>query len=208
MNGKHASQCNCLDCNGYREREAQREIVERMPNDESMPAIIWSSPSIEAVPRPGNASMTGRHPIECTCLDCIAFLEQELQCDIDEWMPDHDDIPQILCPSNTKELQCDVDELIQDHDGTPRIILSSPYIGRRIRKMFCGKWSTGIITAWDPDDRLYRAKYDDNDSEDLDHNKMHECLMCFEKHWSQKQRRTEMQRQRRHKHAEVPLPFM
>jgi hypothetical protein len=88
-----------------------------------------------------------------------------------------------------------------DHDNMPRITLSSPYIGRRIRKKFSRKWYTGIITAWDPDDKLYHAKYDDDDSEDLDHNEMHECLMSFEEHWSQqqlaKQRRHELQRIRR-----------
>ena len=47
--------------------------------------------------------MNGKHPCTCTCLDCIAYLEQEVQCDIDEWMPDHEHIPQILCPSNSKE---------------------------------------------------------------------------------------------------------
>jgi hypothetical protein len=178
--------------------------------------------------------MNGKHPCTCTCLDCIAYLEQELQCDIDEWMPDHDDIPQILCPSNSKEghrtarytnvkhasectcldciayqeqdLQCDVDERMPDHDDMPRITLSSVFIGRRIRKEFSRKWYTGRITAYDPDDKSYHAKYDDNDSEDLDHNEMHECMMSFEKHWSQqrKQRRNEMQRERRRKNAEVP----
>jgi hypothetical protein len=138
-----------------------------------------------------------------TCLACIAYLEKELQCDIDEWMPDDDDIPQILCPSNLKEAvpHADVDERMLDHDDMPRITLSSSYIGRRIRKRFCRKWYTGIITAFDPDDKLYHAKYDDDDSEDLDHNEMHKCLISFEKHWSQqqlaKQRKHELQRRRR-----------
>ena len=137
--------------------------------------------------------MNGKHPCTCNCLDCIAYLEQELQCDIDEWMPDHVDIPQILCPSNSKE-------------AVPHI--SSFFIGRRIRKLriqndFSRKWYTGIITAWDPDDKMYHAKYDDNDSEDLDHNEMFECINTFEKYW-QEQKRNDKARERHRKNAEVP----
>jgi hypothetical protein len=179
--------------------------------------------------------MNGKHDSECTCHDCIAYQEQELQCDIDKWMPPNDDLPQNLCPSYLNEvvsqartehttlypnekhasectcldciayqeqqLQGNVDERMPHHDDMPRITLSSPYIGRRIRKRFCRKWYTGVVTAWDPDEKLYHAKYEDDDSEDLDHNEMHGCLMCFEKHWSQQQltkkRRCELQRTRR-----------
>ena len=45
-----------------------------------------------------------------------------------------------------------------------------------IRKQFFGKWYSGIITSWDEEDKLYHVKYDDGDSEDLDHDEMHECL--------------------------------
>ena len=127
--------------------------------------------------------MNGKHPCTCNCLECIAYREQELQCDI----------PQILCPSNSKE-------------AVPHI--SSFFIGRRIRKLrilndFRRKWYTGIITAWDPDDKMYHAKYDDNDSEDLDHNEMFECINTFEKYWQQQKEHVQ-QRERRRKNAEVP----
>ena len=126
--------------------------------------------------------MNGKHVSECTSLDCIAYLEQEIQCDIDEWMPDHVDIPAV-----------------------PHI--SSFFIGRRIRKLrigndFSRKWYTGIITAWDPDDKMYHAKYDDNDSEDLDHKEMFECINTFEKYWQQK--RNDKERESHRKNAEVP----
>ena len=127
--------------------------------------------------------MNGKHPCTCNCLECIAYREQELQCDI----------PQILCPSNSKE-------------AVPHI--SSFFIGRRIRKLrilndFRRKWYTGIITAWDPDDKMYHAKYDDNDSEDLDHKEMFECINTFEKYW-QEQKRNDKARERHRKNAEVP----
>ena len=53
---------------------------------------------------------------------------------------------------------------------------------------------------------MYHAKYDDNDSEDLDHNEMFECLNTFEKYWKQQQqqKRNVQQRERRRKNAEVP----
>jgi hypothetical protein len=51
------------------------------------------------------------------------------------------------------------------------------YVGRRINKRFDRKWYTGTITAWDVDDKLYHVKYDDSDSEDLDHGQLHGCLI-------------------------------
>ena len=86
--------------------------------------------------------------------------------------------------------------------------ISSFFIGRRIRKLrirndFRRKWYTGIITAWDPDDKMYHVKYDDNDSEDLDHNEMFECINTFEKYW-QEQKRNDKARERHRKNAEVP----
>ena len=128
--------------------------------------------------------MNGKHPCTCNCLECIAYREQELQCDI----------PQILCPSNSKE-------------AVPPI--SSFFIGRRIRKLrilndFRRKWYTGIITAWDPDDKMYHAKYDDNDSEDLNHHEMFECINTFEKYWAQEQKINDKARERHRKNAEVP----
>ena len=51
---------------------------------------------------------------------------------------------------------------------------------------------------------MYHAKYDDNDSEDLDHNEMFECINTFEKYWPQEQKRNDKQRERHRKNAEVP----
>jgi hypothetical protein len=62
-------------------------------------------------------------------------------------------------------------------------ILTTPHIGRRIRKKFFGKWHSGIITSSDEDD-LYHVKYDDGDSEDLDHDEMHKCLLYHEENES------------------------
>ena len=45
-----------------------------------------------------------------------------------------------------------------------------------IRKQFFGKWYSGIITSWDEEDKLYHVKYDDGDSEDLDHDELHKYL--------------------------------
>ncbi len=59
----------------------------------------------------------------------------------------------------------------------------SSYIGRRIRKKFLGKWYSGIITSSGEED-LYHVKYDDGDSEDLDHDEMHECLLSHEENES------------------------
>jgi hypothetical protein len=60
----------------------------------------------------------------------------------------------------------------------------SSYIGRHIRKKFAdGKWYSGIITSSDEED-LYHVKYDDGDSEDLDHDEMHECLLSHEENES------------------------
>ena len=53
-----------------------------------------------------------------------------------------------------------------------------------IRKQFLGKWYSGIITSWDEEDQLYHVKYDDGDSEDLDHDEMHECLLSHEENES------------------------
>ena len=50
---------------------------------------------------------------------------------------------------------------------------------------------------------MYHAKYDDNDSEDLDHNEMFECINTFEKYW-QEQKRNDKARERHRKNAEVP----
>ena len=62
-------------------------------------------------------------------------------------------------------------------------ILTTPHIGRRIRKKFFGKWHSGIITSSDEED-LYHVKYDDGDSEDLDHDEMHKCLLSHEENES------------------------
>jgi hypothetical protein len=77
------------------------------------------------------------------------------------------------------------------------------YVGRRINKRFDRKWYTGTITSWDIDGKLYHIKYDDSDSEDLDHGQMHGCLssQSQERAGALRQRRTllqaESQRQRR-----------
>ena len=57
MNGKHDSNCVCLECTAYMDRELQSEI------------------------------MKGKHVSNCSCVECIAYLEKEVQCDFDEWMP-------------------------------------------------------------------------------------------------------------------------
>jgi hypothetical protein len=57
MNGKHDSNCDCVECSAYKERELQSE------------------------------SMKGKHDSNCRCVECIAYVEREIQCDIDEWMP-------------------------------------------------------------------------------------------------------------------------
>ncbi len=54
--------------------------------------------------------------------------------------------------------------------------------GRRIRKKFGRKWHSGIIASWDENDKLCHAKYDDVDSEDLDLDEMHECLIHMSAH--------------------------
>ena len=90
-----------------------------------------------------------------------------------------------------------------DHVEIPAVPhISSFFIGRRIRKLrirndLSRKWYTGTITAWDPDDKMYHAKYDDNDSEDLDHKEMFECINTFEKYWQQKRNDKEKKRLRR-----------
>ena len=66
---------------------------------------------------------------------------------------------------------------------TSTAILTTPHIGRRIRKNFFGKWHSGIITSSDEED-LYHVKYDDGDSEDLDHDEMHKCLLSHEENES------------------------
>jgi len=54
------------------------------------------------------------------------------------------------------------------------------YVGRRIEKRFERKWYKGTITSWHIDDKLYHVKYDDSDSEDLNHGEMHGCLTSME----------------------------
>ena len=188
--------------------------------------------------------MSGKHDCECGCVECIAYMETNLQVDLDEWSYDVDfpgTVPSIRYSvgTATNSLTADTDrrlvdknavvlnphsfgsvnppdirENVSQKEAVPHI--SSFFIGRRIRKLrigndFSRKWYTGIITAWDPDDKMYHAKYDDNDSEDLDHNEMFECINTFEKYWQQQQKRNVQQqkrnvqqRERRRKNAEVP----
>ena len=70
------------------------------------------------------------------------------------------------------------------------------YVGRRINKRFDRKWYTGTITAWDVDDKLYHVKYDDSDSEDLDHGQMHGCLISqrTQEHLQQRTKATRKKR--------------
>ena len=206
--------------------------------------------------------MSGKHDYECGCVECIAYMETNLQVDLDEWSYDVDfpgTVPSIRYSvgTATNRLTADTDRRLVDknavvlnphsfgsvnppdirenvsetqreriHETTRKehraeqqrkrralkkavSHISSFFIGRRIRKLrirndLSRKWYTGIITAWDPDDKMYHAKYDDNDSEDLDHNEMFECINTFEKYWQQQQKRNVQQRERRRKNAEVP----
>ena len=205
--------------------------------------------------------MSGKHHYECGCVECIAYMETNLQVDLDEWSYDVDfpgTVPSIRYSvgTATSSLTADTDRRLVDknavvlnphsfgsvnppdirenvsepqreriHETTrkehraeqqrkrgalkeavPQI--SSVFIGRRIRKLRIvndfSRECTGIITAWDPDDKMYHAKYDDNDSEDLDHKEMLECINTFEKYWPQQQKRNDKERERRRKNAEVP----
>jgi hypothetical protein len=206
--------------------------------------------------------MSGKHDCECGCVECIAYMETNLQVDLDEWSYDVDfpgTVPSIRYSvgTATNSLTADTDRRLVDknavvlnphsfgsvnppdirknvsetqreriHETTRKEYsaeqqrkrralkeavphISSFFIGRRIRKLrigndFSRKWYTGIITAWDPDDKMYHVKYDDNDSEDLDHKEMFECINTFEKYWQQQQKRNVQQRERRRKNAEVP----
>ena len=72
-------------------------------------------------------------------------------------------------------------------------------IGRRIRKKFSNKWYSGIINSWDGENKLYHVKYDDGDSEDLDHDEMHECLLHHEQNEDKKE--AHVKRQQRFRDA-------
>ncbi len=72
-------------------------------------------------------------------------------------------------------------------------------IGRRIRKKFSNKWYSGIINYWDGENKLYHVKYDDGDSEDLDHDEMHECLLHHEQNEDKKE--AHVKRQQRFRDA-------
>jgi hypothetical protein len=78
MNGKHESNCVCLECSAYMGRELQSEF------------------------------MRGKHETNCNCVECIAYLERELQCDFNEWMPTITaEIPTVLTPiSNRYPFSC------------------------------------------------------------------------------------------------------
>ena len=71
--------------------------------------------------------------------------------------------------------------------------------GQRSRKKFLNKWYSGIITSWDGDNKLYHVKYDDGDSEDLDHDEMHECLLHLEQNEDKKE--AHVKRQQRYRDA-------
>ena len=259
MSGKHDHQCACVECIAYMETNLQVDLDEWLADDVVFPGMV-----------PSNylsvGTATNNLTADTTENSCSSYRHAHLipllpgdKLDDNHYMVLYDAMvryfeidkdSEVICPGDsrydvfirihnfepyaehalkefialmdvvcepedpsqavnaTKELQCHVGQRMPNQEDMLRITLSSPYIGRRIRKKLCRKWSTGIITAWDAVDKLYHVRYDEDDSEDLDHNEMHECLMCFEKHWSQQQltkhRRNEMQGERLRKNAQVP----
>ena len=183
MNGKHDSQCGCLDCLAYLERETLLNLDEWMPSLEAKQQLPCTAPCSEAL-RP--RSTNGNHDSQCSCLDCIAFLERERLLNLDDWMPSHEAAQQMAStttclddvrPPAFTEGQALIHSLTVRSSDSNDTIMSESYVGKRIHKKFGRKMISGAITAWDEEYNFYHVKYDDDDSEDLDLSEMQSCLI-------------------------------
>ena len=54
-------------------------------------------------------------------------------------------------------------------DAEPTWTISTYRLGTTLLKMIKGVWHEGTVTSYDPDTELYMIVYDNNDSEELEH---------------------------------------
>jgi hypothetical protein len=76
MNGKHESQCNCVDCLLYLERETYVDLDEWMPTDEHVQRMLGSTLDVDILP---SYELTRGHDV-----------------DFDEWMPTNEHVQRML----------------------------------------------------------------------------------------------------------------
>jgi hypothetical protein len=50
--------------------------------------------------------MNGKHASGCNCADCLEYLESESLFDLDQWMPNHEDISGMLCSALSADDVC------------------------------------------------------------------------------------------------------